>query len=80
MRVFRVALVLGTGLLASITPAQLTAQCPADGRVQFICDVPGAEDLIAVPESPWVLVSSRVSADDGHLMVVDSRDMSTSTL
>ncbi len=48
------------------------AQCEPDGDVQFACGPISPEDLIAIPESPWVIVSSM--EDDGYLSAVDSRD------
>ncbi len=51
------------------------AQCEPDGNVQFACGPISPEDLIAVPETPWVIVSSM--EDDGYLSAVDSRDHSS---
>ena len=51
------------------------AQCEPDGDVRFACGPISPEDLIAVPESPWVIVSSM--EDDGYLSAVDSRDHSS---
>ena len=53
-------------------PAAGAAQCDPDGDVQFVCGPGNPEDLAAVPESPWVIVSSM--ADDGGLYATDSRD------
>ena len=58
------------GLLA--LPAAGAAQCDPDGDVQFVCGPANPEDLAAVPESPWVIVSSM--ADDGRLYATDARD------
>lgn len=63
------------GLLGVVVPA--AAQCEPDGRVRFVCDVPGPEDLLQVPGTPWVIVSSRISNDDGYLIAADTRDLST---
>jgi len=71
-------LTLGLLLLAGAAPA--AAQCDSDGEVRFICDVPGPEDLLAIPGTPWVIASSRVSDDDGSLIVVDTRDLATRTV
>lgn len=68
------------GLMAFVPLASLAAQCAPDGDVRFVCGVPGAEDLIAVPGTPWVLASSRISDDDGHVRAVDVRDHSTTIL
>jgi len=50
----------------------LAAQCEPDGNVQFVCGPVSPEDLIQVPNSPWVIVSSWEA--DGYLSAVDSRD------
>ncbi len=51
------------------------APCDPIGTVQFICGVANAEDLVAVPQSDWV-VASGVRAP-GALYVVNSRDKKT---
>ena len=58
------------GVLALATAG--AAQCAADGDVEFVCGPENPEDLIAVPNSPWVIVSSMV--DDGRLYATDTRD------
>ena len=55
------------------------AECEAVGDVQFICDQSGPEDLISVPESPWVLVSS-FPQGSGGLRLIDTRDLTTTVL
>lgn len=45
--------------------------CEPDGDVSFICGTVSPEDLLSVPESPWVIVSSM--EDEGHLYKVDVR-------
>ena len=58
------------GVLALATEG--AAQCDPDGDVEFVCGPENPEDLIAVPDSPWVIVSSM--ADDGYLYATDTRD------
>lgn len=53
-------------------PVPGAAQCDPDGGVEFVCGPVNPEDLAAVPESPWVVVSSM--ADDGRLYATDARD------
>ncbi len=53
-------------------PAGGAAQCEPDGDLEFVCGPVNPEDLAAVPDSPWVIVSSM--ADDGHLYATDTRD------
>lgn len=74
---------IGVALLAALvvsTRAEAQAQCEPDGSVQFVCGVPGPEDLLAIPGTPWVLASSRVSDDNGFLIAVDTRDLTATTI
>jgi hypothetical protein len=54
------------------------AQCEPDGAIQFICGPVSPEDLIQIPGSPWVIVSSM--EDDGYLSVTDSRDYASTVM
>ena len=65
----------GTRLFLAALPAPVAAQCDPDGEVQFVCGPADPEDLAAVPESPWVIVSSM--ANPGQLYATDSRDHSS---
>lgn len=53
--------------------------CEAVGDVQFLCGHVGPEDLVAVPGTPWVLVSSYPEGSGG-LRLIDTRDLSASVL
>ena len=53
--------------------------CEPVGDVEFICGQVGPEDLVAVPGTPWVLVSSYPEGSGG-LRVVDTRDLSATVL
>ena len=64
-----------TALWLLATPAPGAAQCEPDGDVQFVCGPISPEDLIQIPDSPWIIVASMV--DDGYLSAADSRDSST---
>ena len=55
-----------------------TPPCDPDGDVEFICGPVSPEDLVAVPEAPWVIVSSM--SDEGQLFGIDSRDQSLTVL
>ena len=72
-QVVRAALLTMAGLAVLAAPA--AAQCEPDGDVQFVCGPISPEDLIAIPDSPWVVVASMV--DDGYLSAADSRDHRT---
>ena len=39
--------------------------CEPDGQVQFLCGPVSPEDLVEIPDSPWVIVSGM--EDDGYL-------------
>ena len=53
-----------------------TAACDPDGEVQFLCGPVNPEDLAPVPQSPWVIVSSR----EGYLYLADTRDHTSTVL
>ena len=76
LRTFPVVLIATAGLLWLASPA--AAQCEADGEVEFVCGPVSPEDLIPIPQSPWVIVSSM--EDDGYLSAADSRDHSSTVL
>jgi hypothetical protein len=56
--------------------APVAAECDPDGEVAFVCGPVNPEDLIALPDSPWVVVSGM--EDEGHLYVADRRDHTAS--
>ncbi len=58
--------------LASIS----SAACDPDGNVQFVCGPVSPEDLLAIPQTPWIIASGM--EDIGYLYMVDSRDHSSS--
>jgi len=76
IRTFLVSSLAVAGVLALATEG--AAQCAPDGDVEFVCGPENPEDLIAVPDSPWVIVSSMV--DDGHLYATDTRDHTSRTI
>jgi hypothetical protein len=78
MKSWRIAVscVVFAGLLSQ--SAQAAAACEADGDIQFLCGPVSPEDLMAVPQSPWIVVSGM--EDDGYLYLADSRDYSSTTL
>lgn len=76
MRYLIAIVVLGAALWP-VTSGQ-AAECDPDGNVYFICGPVSPEDLIAVPRSPWVVVSSM--EDEGHLYVADTREHTADVL
>ena len=59
-------------------PEPTAAQCDGDGDIEFICGPVSPEDLYAIPDSPWVIISSMTDA--GSLYVADTRDHSSTVL
>ncbi len=76
LRMFPVSLTAVACLLGPASP--VAAQCEPDGDVQFVCGPVSPEDLISIPQSPWVVVSSM--EDDGYLSAIDTRDHSSTVL
>ena len=68
--------VMVCGLLC--LPTSVAAQCEGDGEVEYVCGPVSPEDLYAIPDSPWVIVSSMI--DGGNLYLTDTRDHSSSIL
>ena len=75
-RLFLVVVAAGLCLAAGAGTGE--AQCRPDGEVEFICGPVSPEDLVAVPESPWVIVAGM--EDDGYLYATDSRDHRSAVL
>ena len=76
LRTFQISLIAVMCLLGLASLA--AAQCEPDGTVQFVCGPVSPEDLIPIPQSPWVIVSSM--EDDGYLSATDSRDYSSTVV
>ena len=55
-----------------------TAQCRPDGAVEFVCGPVSPEDIVAVPESRWVIVAGM--EDEGDLYATDTRDHQSTRL
>ena len=61
MRAFIVAIsTLAAHLVSS--PASAQADCEPEGEVRFVCGLAEPEDLVVVPDSPWVVVSGMQDA------------------
>lgn len=72
-----IAFVLAWGLLFGGAEGAAAA-CDPDGDVHFVCGPVSPEDLIAVPDSPWVVTSNM--EDEGHLYLADTRDHTATVL
>ena len=69
--------VSAVGLFLGVA-APAAAQCHPDGDVEFICGPVSPEDLVLVPDSPWVIAAGM--EDDGYLYAIDRRDLSVVSL
>lgn len=69
-------ILLGTPL----GPAMAAEDCGPDGAVRFVCNLQSPEDLLAVPDTPWVIASGRISDDAGYLYAVDRNSLGNTVL
>ena len=76
VRVLPVSVVTVACLLGTAGPS--AAACDPDGGVRFLCGPVSPEDLAAVPQSPWVIVSGM--ENDGYLYLADTRDYTSTVL
>ena len=77
MRLLGIAALMVGWLLPGWTGSAQTA-CDPQGDVRFVCGLTDPEDLLQVPDSPWVIVSSYV--DDGQLYGADTRNHTVTVL
>ena len=78
MRSSTVLSLLAVVVCLSVTTGPLAAECEPVGNVQFVCGPVTPEDLVIVPETDWVVVSSMVN--DGHLYLANTEDHSSTVL
>ncbi len=55
-----------------------SADCDSDGDIRYICGPVSPEDLLSVPDTPWVVVSSM--EEEGNLSVAHSENYNTSVV
>ena len=48
--------------LAMSAPAAAQASCDPAGGLTFICGLTNAEDLVALPGTPWIIASGMADA------------------
>ncbi|HLH30370.1 MAG TPA: hypothetical protein VKY31_04155, partial [Terriglobia bacterium] len=58
--------------------AQTNASCAPDGNIKFVCGQEGPEDLIHLPGTDWMLVSSM--AGSGGIRLINVTDKTSSVL
>ena len=54
-------------LCVIVLPGVAAAQCQAEGGVEFVCGPVSPEDLVAVPDTPWVVVAGMEAVSYTHL-------------
>ncbi len=84
------ALVVTAAVLASCaspvaTPTDAGGPCAPASGLQFICGLPAPEDLVQVPGTSWIIVSSFAGIDPtkpatGGLALIDTATRTTSTV
>ncbi len=72
----------GAFILLSSLPigfaAAASADCEADANTQFVCGPVSPEDLLVIPGTPWVIVSSM--EDEGYISVAHVQNYSTAVV
>jgi len=79
---FKKASTLLAAAMAISTPIAAQAACdPADG-LSFICGLTNAEDMVQVPDTPWIVASGLAEGErtDGHIYLVNARDRTVQVL
>ena len=76
MRAFLCALT--TALLLPLAVAgQQSASCDPVGQIRFVCGQAGPEDLVAIPDSPWMIASA---FGGGGLFLIDTKAATSTRL
>ena len=73
-RMMSLALSIAAAWVLSVV-GPIAQGCNPDGKVQFICGPIGAEDLITVPQSDWVIASGHAAG--GGIHAINTRDRTT---
>jgi hypothetical protein len=71
----RPQLLLLLAVLASIgTACSRHDKCATVGAVEFVCGPSNAEDLVLIPETPWIIASGLAAGSGLYLLNSNSRD------
>lgn len=73
-----VASVVWSASLSGQAPATPVASCAPVGPVKFVCGQAGPEDLVAVPNTRWLIASA--FGGDGGLFLIDTRAASSTKI
>lgn len=61
-------------LSTSSVPHAGMADCAGQTRIELVCGIPVPEDLVAIPDTPWVIVSSMPrDGSAGGLYLIDNK-------
>ncbi len=71
MRTLMIVALLGAAFLFNAAYAA-EAACPDSGGLKFVCGIKNGEDLVLVPNTPWIIASG--FAEDTGLTLIDSRN------
>jgi len=68
--------------MAISTPAAAKAACDPAAGLTFICGLTNAEDLIQVPDTPWVVASGLAEGEhtEGHIYFVNAHERTVQVL
>ena len=55
-----------------------SSDCDSGSDTQFVCGPVSPEDLVPIPDTPWIIVSSM--EDEGYLSVANSDNYSTAVV
>jgi hypothetical protein len=72
MKILSSSMLLVIALFATGAARAADDNCAPKGDLQFVCGPKNAEDLVAVPNTKWLLSSGM--ADGGGVMLIDARD------
>lgn len=68
--------------MAISTPLAAQAACDPDSGLTFICGLTNAEDLVQVPDTPWIVASGLAEGahTEGHIYLVNAHDRTVQVL
>jgi hypothetical protein len=74
-----VALFLGLSSVSAQAPtAPALADCNASGPIKYVCGLSGPEDVVAVPQTKWLIASAM--SGEGGLYLIDTTQATTSRI
>jgi hypothetical protein len=82
MHLCKTAILLGAFLAMMSAPVAAQASCDPAAGLSFVCGLTNAEDLVALPNTPWIIASGMADAEHagGHLYLVNRQDRTSEVL